>query len=357
MNTVKSLTTQIVIPVHDLERPLRRAVDSVLRDPQAGVVVVAHNLEPRQLDLPDSDRLETVTVVGHDGRPGACFNAGVAHARAPWVGIMGSDDFFEPGATQAMRRRAEEHGADSVLAPLYTQGKRNKSRLPTVRRSNLQAARDRLFYRTAPLGIHRRELLQRSGMHFDEDVRTGEDIRVSAALWTSASSISYHWDDPAYVVTADAPTRLTRSPLHLETTGVAWARIWDEEWVAGWGTRLRHALAVKIAKVHLAGALAARPAPEHWRTGEEEWLRTYLVRLRKEDRHFDRPLDEPLRGALRALEAGAGYGSPQYRRIVAAETSRAHPAILRDALRERDSPLRWRVKDYQYEALRKVGRR
>lgn len=351
------VTTQIVIPVHDLARPLRRAVDSVLSDPQAGVVVVAHNLEPDQLDLPSSDRVETVTVLGHHDLPGVCFNAGVTQARAPWIGIMGSDDFFEPGALQSMRRRAEEHGADSVLAPLYTQGKRNPSRLPTLRRSDLRAARDRLLYRTAPLGIHRRALLQRPEMHFDEDVRTGEDIRVSAALWTTASAITYHWDDPAYVVTADAASRITSSPLHLEIAGIAWERIWDEEAVAAWAPGLRHALAVKIAKVHLAGALAARADPEDWRPGEQEWLSTYLGRLRREDRHYDRALDGPLRGALRAVEAGAGYGSAQYRRLVAEETSRPRPAMLWDALREPDSPLRWRVKDYQYEALRKAGRR
>ena len=346
-----------MIPTHDLSRPIRRAVDSVLEDPDAGAIVVAHNLDPADLDLPDSERIETVALSGYEGRPGACFNAGIARARSDWLGIMGSDDFYEPGALQAMRERARADGADSVLAPVYKQGKRHKSRLPTVRRSHLDVVRDGLLYRTAPLGIHRRELMQGPGMHFDDRVRSGEDIRMSFALWTTATSISFSWDDPAYVITDDADSRITRGIQPLTALGAAWETIWDEEMVISAPRRLRHALAVKIAAVHLSSALTARPHPEDWLPGDQEWLGAYVRRLRAEDPRFDRALEGPLRGALRAAEAGAEPGTEEHRRVLAPEGSRSRARDLWEGIRERDSALRWRWKDIEYEARQRLRRR
>ncbi|MBD8022244.1 glycosyltransferase [Microbacterium sp. Sa1CUA4] len=271
--------TQIVVPVHTLDRPIRRAVSSVLADPASGAIVVAHNVDPEQLDLPDDARVRVVALEGNPGRPGAAFDAGIAVATAPWVGIMGSDDWYEEGALAAMRLRGARDGADVVVAPLAYQDGARGFVPQTLRRRMLQPARDRLFYRTAPLGIIRTELLQRPEYRFGGVFAVGEDVAVGARLWSGGHSISFDPLDPAYVVGADAKTRTTTTRRPLAEQGAAWLALWDESWVRQLDAPTREALAVKVMRVHVHGAVLARPRPEEWGPGDFAWLSALAVRI------------------------------------------------------------------------------
>ena len=275
----EGLRTQIVVPVHTLDRPIRRAVSSVLADADAGAIVVAHNIDPAQLDLPDDDRVTVVELEGSPGRPGAAFDAGIAAATAPWVGIMGSDDWFEDGALASMRQRGTRDGADIVLAPLAYQGGARGFVPQTLRRRMLTPARDRLFYRTAPLGIIRTDLLQRGEYRFGSVYPVGSDVAVGARLWSDGHSISFDPLDPAYVVGADAKTRTTTTRRPLSEHGAAWLALWDEPWVRRLDAPTREALAVKVMRVHVHGAIMARLRPEMWGDGDFEWLCALALRI------------------------------------------------------------------------------
>ena len=253
---------EVVVRVHDASRPIRRAVTSVLDYPQAGVVVVAHGVLPEALDLPQDSRVRIVHEPDGVGFPGVASNAGFQACKAQYVGLLDSDDFYEPGALATLHRRAVEDQADVVLAPLKVESQRTLLPL-TFRSRNLRAERDRLFYRTAPLGLVRREVMQNPDFRFDETVRVGEDMRVSALLWTTDLNISYHFRDPCYVVTDEAEQRVTMEGRSSEEALAATNKLLDEEWVQALPSRTKTALAAKILRVHLL-ASAVRSPDDYW---------------------------------------------------------------------------------------------
>ena len=84
-------------------------------------------------------------------------------------------------------------GADAALARLRHQdGEVLHNPLVRWRRSKrLDPVKDRLFYRTSPLGLLKRSTLEFLGLKFQEGVRSGMDMSYGARLWTSgAGSIS-----------------------------------------------------------------------------------------------------------------------------------------------------------------------
>lgn len=284
---------QIVIPVNDADRPLSRAIDSVLRSPHAGVVVVAHNISPSSLNIPQDPRVKVLSFVGEEGKVGPAFDAGIEATDAPWIGIMGSDDWYETEALEAMSMRAEQDNADGVLAPLAYQGN-GRGMVPlTLRRKNLHPVRDRMFYRSAPLGIYRREILRDERFRFGDRHYVGSDIAVSARLWTSGLRVSYYPEDPAYVVGDDARRRVTTSPRPLAERGAAWKDLWDLPWVRELSGPVRTSLAVKLLRVHVWGELAAHPNPEWWSQEDSSWLEGLTSRILSEApgvlEHFRRP--------------------------------------------------------------------
>ena len=87
-------------------------------------------------------------------------------------------------------------------------------------RGDLDPVRDRLAYRTAPLGLLKRETVERLGLRFPEGLPTGEDQAFSARLWFEGRGLRYAAGAPRYVVGADAVTRVSTTPRPLRRT--AW---------------------------------------------------------------------------------------------------------------------------------------
>ncbi|WP_164712311.1 glycosyltransferase family 2 protein [Trueperella bialowiezensis] len=340
---MRGIHTQIVIPVHDETRPIRRAAESVLADPLSGVIVIAHNIDPEILDIPEHDRLEVVPLEGAKGMPGATFDAGIAAATAPWVGIMGSDDWYDAGALEAMRERQKADGSDGVIAPLRHQLTDINTLKPlTWRTSKLDAVRDRLFYRTAPLGIYRTEMMQDPHLRFGAVFPAGSDQRVSALMWTSGRNFSYYWNDPAYVVGKDAKTRVTFTPRPLAQTGAPYDNLLEEPGVLAFTERQKHALAVKMARVHVIDLARLRPNLSDWREGDFNWLSRYVKKLRNFDPTFDRPLSRRDAAVVSAAEAG---DLPRMLKAVesygeAGIVSRVLTSSLTGTFFEHDAPLR-----------------
>lgn len=271
--TLHDVKAEIIIPVHKLDRPIRRAVESVLQSPRAGCVIVAHGVNPHDLDLPDDARLCTVTLEEGIGYPGFAFNSGLQAATAPFVGVMGSDDWFDCGAIDSMLRRIERTRSDGVLAPLrHAASSKNNQNPVTWRRTSLRARQDRLFFRTAPLGLFARSVFDQPRYLFDDDVTAGVDQRNGALLYTSGFKIAHFPNDPAYVVGDDAKTRVTTTVRPLAEHAIAWRRLWRNPDILALPAAERTALAEKFLQVHVLGMIAARPSAEQWLEGDFEWL-------------------------------------------------------------------------------------
>lgn len=318
---------EIVIAVHDARRPVDRAIASIVGDDAEAptpiaVTVVCHNISVDAFhDAVDRFRDRPVRWVElHDGlrSPAGPFNHGLSIAEAPYVGVMGSDDWFDSGAVGALVGHLERDAPEVLVFPLRYQDAPPMAN-PLVRRwrhRRLDPVRDRLAYRTAPLALIDRRLLGELRLEFTPGRRTGEDAAFSARLWNLAHRIDFHPADPGYVIGADAAERVTMGPMDVEDEIGPYHDLFTAPWVAGLRADRREALVVKTFRIHLIGSVVRRSGDGSLGSAEHEAYRQ-LVRaglalapralepLSRRDRAILDLLARPEPAALEALrEAG-----------------------------------------------------
>ncbi|UNX55733.1 glycosyltransferase [Georgenia sp. TF02-10] len=286
----------VVIALHDLTRPVARAAASVLDDGARGgadgagggggdgddgrvrVTIACHELAPADVAaaLPTDLRGRVRLLEVRDGlaSPSGPFNAGLDAATGRYVAIMGSDDYLEPGAVRAWARRADAAGADVLLAPLRHQ---SGEPIPTPRvrpghHRRLHPVKDRLAYRTAPLGLLRRTVLDEHGLRLTPGMRAGGDVALTVRLWSLPVRVDLATRAPAYVVGADAHTRVTTAVRGVDEELHAWDHLLRQDFFAALDPAWRRAVAIKAVRIHLLGAARRRPRPEMWHDGEAAWL-------------------------------------------------------------------------------------
>src|SRR5690606_15289229 len=254
----------VVVAVHNTARPVERAVLSVL-DSRAPVrvTVVCHHVPQAAIaeklrDLPARARVwgQQVRLVEHaDGVPSPAgpFNKGLELASAEFVALLGSDDRLAPGAIDSWLALAK--GADAVIARVAYAAPDGSERavVPTPparpgRRRDLDPVRDRLAYRSAPLGLLRRETLERLGLRHVEGQPVGEDLELSTRLWFEGERIAFDRRGPAYLVGEDASDRVTFTPRPLDGD-LAWLPTFlTADWFARLPLASRRAIAVKLLR-------------------------------------------------------------------------------------------------------------
>lgn len=280
-----------IIAVHDPRRPLARCVRSLLdqRDQLAAagaelrVNVVVHNLdiEPIEgaLGAGLAPRVRLLQELDGIRSPAGPFNRGLAEAEGEWVTTIGSDDLLEPGALAAWFTRGQAARADAVIASLRTpEGIVTTPYLRSRRRLLLDPVRDRLAYRTAPLGLLRRTSLERIGFTYTAGGHlNGEDIEPGLRLWFRGGRITYPYGAPCYQVTDDmGASRATAAlgPLGREVGFLA--PLLAQDWLAHARPAEREAIAVKLARAQLRGAIQRRIEAREWdgndaRVAREAW--------------------------------------------------------------------------------------
>lgn len=271
----------VVIAVHDPTRPIARAVRSVLDHNGEGVrlTVVCHEVPSARIaaELPQEHREQVRFLEHSDGRrsPAGPFNAGIEAADAEFVSVMGSDDTLAPGAVSSWFWLARKHGADAVIARLEHDDGRVVPTPPTrpLRRGVLDPVRDRLSYRSAPLGLVSRAAISRLGLRMDE-VAVGEDVGFVTRLWFGGRVVADR-SGPAYRIGSDATDRvtLTTRPVAEELEFVR--RLLGRRWFGALGLVERRAVCVKVIRIHLFGAVHNRSDAAWW----DERERAALARV------------------------------------------------------------------------------
>lgn len=261
---------EIVIACHDASRPLRRAVSSVLQDEairdRVRVTVVAHGLEaePLRAQLTGIDG-DVQVIVFRDGIRSAAgpFNHGLDQVEAEYCGVMGSDDFLEPRAMENWVRHVEAEHPDAAIAQirLQTQTVMPNPLVRIGRRRRLDAARDRLFYRTAPLGLVRTARMRELGLRMVEGVRVGEDFEFGIRLWAHGGRVDVLSGAGSYVIGEDARERTTEAMLTMTERFEPISRLFDDGVIDGLTRVHRESLAVKLIRVSIVGT--AQMIAEH----------------------------------------------------------------------------------------------
>jgi hypothetical protein len=252
----------VIIPVHNDQRPVERAVRSALRNSvDLRISIIAHNVAPQKVIarlgvLGADPRVRVLPLADGVRSPANAFNHGLTQADAEYVSIIGSDDTLEAGALDAWVLLGDESDADAVIAPIVRDGGGGVP-TPRIRRGRerrlLDADRDRVFERTAPLGLQR--VRTAGALRYATGLPRGVDQEYGLRLWTRSRAV-FDPSTPAYCEHADQADRVTHAfgPLIDDFAFL-------EGWLAllqGLSAALRRAAAAKQIRVHLVPAVRNR---------------------------------------------------------------------------------------------------
>ena len=263
----------LTIAVHSGTRPIARAVASVLDHTNAAVRVnvVAHNIDP-QIIRENLGRFATDPRVRllelRDGIPSPAgpMNHGFASSTAPFLSLMGSDDELAPGAIDSWLALQSQTNADVVLARIQLANGRTDPYPPVrwslrgARQRRLDGRKDRLAYRSAPLGLISRERF--GDLRLSEGLASGEDLAYTLTLWFDGANIAYDLAGPAYVENADASDRVTADPRSVARDFAFLPEIEAASWFVGTTRAERTAIVLKLVRIHFFDAVLARSSSD-----------------------------------------------------------------------------------------------
>src|SRR5690606_31232858 len=141
----------------------------------------------------------------------------------------------------------------------------------------LDPVRDRLSYRSAPLGLVSRAAISRWGLRMD-DVAVGEDVGFVTRLWFRARVV-FDRAGRAYRIGGDATgrVRMATRPIKQELAFVR--RLVKRTWFEVLSPRERRSVCVKLTRIHLFGAVLNRPEAGWWTETERADLATVARKL------------------------------------------------------------------------------
>ncbi|MHA3725083.1 glycosyltransferase [Leucobacter sp. HY1910] len=256
----------LTIAVHSASRPIKRAVASVLDHTTAAVRVnvVAHNIDPEVIranlgDYAHDARLRLLELRDGIPSPAGPMNHGFATSTAPFISVMGSDDELAPGAIDSWLALQRTTGAEAVLARIQLATGRPDPYPPVrlgLRTTRLDGRKDRLAYRSAPLGLIDRRRF--GDLRLTEGLPSGEDLTYSLTVWYTGKHLAYDLGGPAYVINDDAPDRVTSAPRPIAQDFAFLDELEGLDWFAGAPRQDRVAIIVKLIRIHVFDAILAR---------------------------------------------------------------------------------------------------
>lgn len=272
----------VIVAAHDARRDVARALSSALTSRSVRrILVVCHNIDVDAIRASAGataldPRVEFIPLLDGVRSPAGPFNEGLSRAEGRYAAVLGSDDELTPGAIDAWRATAESTGADAIIAPLRHAGGARVPTPPTLRTRGLRGARDRLAYRTAPLGLISLERF--GGLRFTVGLATGEDLAFTTRMWFSGAGTARHRGAGEYLI-HDGAERVTFTRRALADELAAVSLLLDDPFARDLGRRDRVALAVKLWRLPVFGAVHYRLGA--WDPGDLEALREISGRLRR----------------------------------------------------------------------------
>lgn len=256
----------VTIAVHSADRPISRAVSSVINHTQAPVRVnvVAHNIDLEVIrsnlgPLVSNPQVRLLTHRDNIASPAGPMNHGFASSTAPFLALLGSDDEFAPGAIDSWLELQRETKAEFVISRVRSESGQTDPYPPTrwgCRSKRLDGAKDRLAYRSAPLGLINRQAFK--DLRFTEGLASGEDLAYSLTIWFNAKCIAYDVKGPGYQGREDAKDRVTSAPRSVSEDFEFLDTIEDLPWFRVAPSHVRTAIIVKIMRIHFFDAVRAR---------------------------------------------------------------------------------------------------
>ena len=343
-----------IIAVHRSDRPVARAVASILEGnmTRVRVIVVAHNIDPQEIKTALGpwaldDRVLLASLQDGIRSPSGPMNHGFDLATAPFTTLLGSDDTLEPGAIDRWVQIAGDakNPADFVIANRSdTTGA--TAAIPPVRvgrRVWLDGVRDRLSYRAAPLGLLRRSTF--GALRLPKGVYAGGDIELSAHIWFSGANIAFAYGKPGYLVHSDQEDRVTTTarPIDDDFRWVGPVLAESQPWMRN--ADQRRAVIVKILRKNVIDAVKKRVSIP-WSEENSGQMKTLLKTLYAAEPTAFHYLSRGEAALIRALMKG-GADSTGLQRLLRGATGLRSldavvPVIVRNLL-SAQGPLRYHI--------------
>lgn len=287
----------VTVAVHSAARPIARAVSSIIEHTIAPVRVnvIAHNMDQATIQAnlgiyAEDPRVRLLSFTDGISSPAGPMNFGFANSTAPFLSLLGSDDEFEPGAIDswlALQRRTDAE----VVLPRIRLATGRADPYPPVRwgrrTQDLDGVKDRLAYRSAPLGLIGRERF--GELRLTEGLLSGEDLAYSLTLWFTARNITYDLAGPAYIINDDAGDRVTYAPRPIAQDFAFLDAITTLPWFAQANQGIKTTIILKLLRIHLFDAIAARistPAELSANRAELSELFERIVSIAPNARHY-----------------------------------------------------------------------
>lgn len=195
----------VIIPVYNVERYLPRCLDSALAQTLTNIEIICINdgstdSSPQIIEgyMARDSRVKVINK--ENSGYGASMNMGLTEATGEYVGILESDDFFEPDALERLFNAAKRADADVAKADfyLYWSTPQEKDELfgwvdedfPSVV-SPFDCPE--VFYRKPSIwsAIYKREFLARSGIRFLETPGASyQDASFNFKVWACADEVA-----------------------------------------------------------------------------------------------------------------------------------------------------------------------
>ena len=193
----------VVVAAWRASATIGRAIASALRQPETAQVVVIDDasndgsatIEAARSADDGTGRLKIIAL-DKNGGPSRARNTAIAASRAPWIAVLDSDDFLEPGRLSALLAIAHEGYdliADDLMQvpegdpvssgrPMWFDGDRTPRDIDFDKFIEGNICRQTHVRRE--LGflkpLMRRTFLERNGLGYDETMRIGEDFDLYA---------------------------------------------------------------------------------------------------------------------------------------------------------------------------------
>ena len=121
----------VIVPIYGVERYLRQCVDSILAQSLTDIEIIlvddgSPDTCPAIVDEYAARDPRIVAVHQPNGGYGKAVNHGISLARAPYIGIIESDDWIEPTMYEKLYNRAQETGAEWVRCMHYAYNSQEK---------------------------------------------------------------------------------------------------------------------------------------------------------------------------------------------------------------------------------------
>lgn len=112
----------IILPIYNVEKYLRRCIDSVLSQTLPDIEVILGTDGPEACDEICKEYAQKdprVKVIFHPGSYGKAFNRGVQLATGEYIGIVETDDWIAPNMYEKMYHKAKANDADVVKCGFF----------------------------------------------------------------------------------------------------------------------------------------------------------------------------------------------------------------------------------------------